>query len=119
MKLIIAGTRDLLVDSDFVETVIKFHRLNDIKEVVSGCGGNVDEAGEDWSVIFLEKDPKIFKADWSKEGVAAGPIRNSKMAEYADALLLIWDGKSSGSTSMRQEMQKRKKPIYEVILRTL
>ena len=116
MKLIIAGSRDLLVDADFVDQAIKFFRL-DVEEVVSGGGGNVDESGEDWSNWHLEKEPKIFKANWSQEGIAAGPIRNSKMAEYADALLLIWDGSSKGSSSMKKEMQKRKKPIYEVILR--
>jgi hypothetical protein len=119
MKLIIAGSRDLLVDSDFIDAMIKFYRLNDITEIVSGGGGNVDEAGEDWCSISLEKEPKIFKANWAQEGVAAGPIRNSKMAEYGDALLLIWDGKSKGSKSMREEMAKRKKPIYEIVVRTV
>ncbi len=38
------------------------------------------------------------------------------MALYGDALLLIWDGKSRGSTSMRNEMKKLDKPVYEVIL---
>lgn len=118
MKLVIAGTRDLLVDSELVDVMVKYHRLNDVKEVVSGGGGNVDEAGEEWSTLFLEKEPKMFRADWAKEGVAAGPIRNAKMAEYGDALLLIWDGRSKGSMSMKKEMQKRGKPIYEAILRT-
>lgn len=117
MKLVIAGSRDLLVDSDFVDQAIKFFRLT-VKEVVSGGGGNIDEAGEDWSGLFLEKEAKMFKANWSQEGVAAGPIRNSKMAEYGDALLLIWDGTSKGSLSMKKEMAKRKKPIYEIVLRT-
>lgn len=116
MKLVIAGSRDLLVDSDFVDQAIKFFRL-DVKEVVSGGGGNVDEAGEDWSNLSLEKEPKVFRANWQQEGVAAGPIRNSKMAEYGDALLLIWDGSSKGSSSMKKEMAKRKKPVYEIILR--
>lgn len=117
MKLIIAGTRDLLIDSEMVDQLIKFYRLK-VEQVVSGAGGNVDEAGEDWSSLFLEKEPKVFKADWAKEGVAAGPIRNSRMAEYADALLLIWDGKSKGSSSMKKEMMKQRKQVYEVILRT-
>jgi hypothetical protein len=39
------------------------------------------------------------------------------MAEYADALLLIWDGSSRGSANMRQQMERRGKPVYEVILR--
>lgn len=117
MKLIIAGTRDLLVDSDLIDSLIRYNRLN-VKEVVSGSGGNVDEAGEEWAELILEKESKQFNADWAKQGAAAGPIRNAKMAEYGDALLLIWDGKSSGSFSMKQEMVKRGKPIYEVILKS-
>ena len=117
MKLIIAGTRDLLVDSELIDVVIKYHRLLNIEEVISGSGGNVDEAGEEWSTLFLDKEPKMFKANWSQEGVSAGPIRNSKMAEYGDALLLIWSGVSKGSMSMKQEMLKRKKPVYEVVMR--
>ena len=117
MKLVIAGSRDLLVDSDFIDQAVKFFRLK-VKEVVSGSGGNVDEAGEEWSNLFLEKEPKVFQANWRQEGVAAGPIRNSKMAEYGEALLLIWDGSSKGSLSMKKEMAKRKKPVYEIILRT-
>ncbi len=60
---------------------------------------------------------KEFPPDWEKHGKAAGPIRNKEMAEYADALLLIWDGKSRGSASMKKEMEKLEKPIYEVILK--
>jgi len=116
VKLVIAGSRDLLVDSELVDQLIKYFRLN-VKEVVSGGGGNVDEAGEDWSNLCLEKEPKVFKANWQQQGAAAGPIRNSKMAEYGDALLLIWDGSSKGSLSMKKEMIKRKKPVYEIILK--
>ena len=52
-------------------------------------------------------------------GKAAGHVRNKKMAEYGDALLLIWDGKSKGSANMKKEMQKLNKPIYEVTLNVI
>jgi hypothetical protein len=39
------------------------------------------------------------------------------MAEYADALLLIWDGESKGSLNMKQRMIGLKKPVYEVVLK--
>ena len=58
-----------------------------------------------------------FKAEWTIHGKAAGPIRNRKMAEYGDALLLIWDGTSKGSSNMKIEMEKRNKPIYEIIIK--
>jgi hypothetical protein len=39
------------------------------------------------------------------------------MAEYADALLLIWNGESRGSANMKENMVKLGKPVYEVILK--
>ena len=85
-----------------------------VTEIVSGgCPSGADAAGERWA---SENDVGVlrFKAEWEKYGKAAGPIRNKKMAEYADALLLIWDGKSPGSRNMREEMKKLGKKIYEV-----
>ncbi len=35
-----------------------------------------------------------FAADWNKYGKKAGPVRNRKMADYAEALIAVWDGKS-------------------------
>lgn len=34
------------------------------------------------------------------------------MAEYADVLIAIWDGKSNGTKNMIEEMQKLEKPVY-------
>jgi hypothetical protein len=39
------------------------------------------------------------------------------MVDYADVLLLIWDGESRGSKNMKETMIKLGKPVYEVILR--
>lgn len=50
---------------------------------------------------------KIFPADWDKYGRRAGPIRNREMAEYADALLAYWDGKSRGTKNMIEEARAR------------
>ena len=38
------------------------------------------------------------------------------MAEYADAALVIWDGKSKGSADMLKQMHRLEKPvaIYEM-----
>lgn len=123
MKLIIAGSRDLEIDAS---CGVSLHNLTNITEVVCGMAKGVDLAGKyfaenDWKLDYplCSNNPipvKEFPADWDKHGKAAGHIRNKQMAEYADALLLIWDGTSRGSANMKQQMLKLKKPIYEVVL---
>lgn len=117
MKLIIAGSRHFNFSHEFLEILINkmigpFHP----DEIVSGGATGIDSSGEDLADrknITLKR----FPADWDKHGKAAGPIRNKEMVEYADALILIWDGESRGSANMKQEMLKLDKPVYEVILK--
>ena len=57
-------------------------------------------------------DVKEFPANWARHGRSAGPIRNQEMAEYADALIALWDGKSKGTENMISEAQKRGLKVY-------
>ena len=41
-----------------------------------------------------------FPADWNKQGKAARYKRNEQMANYANALIAFWDGKSKGTKHM-------------------
>lgn len=84
-------------------------------EIVSGTAWGVDACGEAWAVLRQVK-LTTFPADWDKYGKAAGPKRNQQMADYADALLLVWDGVSKGSRNMLSEMERRKKPVYAVVV---
>lgn len=115
MNLIIAGSRELDLKLSDIDTFVAIFDLAP-KEVVSGGASGVDYIGGSWANVY-NVPVKLMLADWGQHGKAAGPIRNKAMAEYGDALLLIWDGKSKGSASMLKEMKKLKKPIYEVILR--
>lgn len=100
MKTIIAGTRDI-TDYELVLTAIGQSGFA-ITEVVSGCAKGVDTLGEDWARIH--KIPvKPFPAAWRPNGKfdkAAGIKRNIDMGNYADALIAVWDGKSSGTGHM-------------------
>ena len=88
----------------------------DTNEVVSGGAKGVDSV-----VPLLRKyvgvHYKEFLADWDTHGKPAGHIRNKQMADYGDALLLIWDGESKGSKNMKENMQRLGKPVYEVIMK--
>lgn len=115
MKLIVAGSRHLTLNYEFIEQCRQAFALRP-SEIVSGGASGVDRSAETFSEA-INYPISIFRANWNKHGKAAGPIRNAEMADYADALLLIWDGRSRGSASMKAEMKKRNKPIYEVILK--
>jgi hypothetical protein len=120
MKLIIAGSRAFNFDHDFIHEAI--YAVNNYQrgfidlEIVSGGAQGIDSTAKKYAQTW-EKPYTEFPADWETHGKAAGPIRNKQMAEYADALLLIWDGESRGSASIKNEMLKLNKPVYEIIIR--
>lgn len=117
MKLIIAGTRTLNPTIDDINKYLQMHNLSNAKfEVVSGKAMGVDTSGEKFARYYNLK-VHDFPADWERFGRAAGPIRNRQMAEFSDALLLIWDGKSKGSMNMKTLMTNIGKSVYEVILK--
>lgn len=115
MKLIIAGSRDILLDIGTIQNFIDALDISIPDEIVCGGCRGVDDAGKNWAE-FKSIPVQIMVADWSQFGAAAGPLRNADMADYADELLLIHYQNSKGSTSMKLEMLKRHKPIHEVIL---
>lgn len=123
MKLIIAGSRTINADHLINGLVLMFGLDEKITEVVSGTASGVDRSGEKWCLemqkLCGEKGPKLsrFPAEWDTHGKVAGPIRNNQMAAYADALLLIWDGKSRGSAHMKSAMERLGKPVYEAVLK--
>jgi len=114
MKTIIAGSRNITAAKS-VEDAIKESGF-EITEVVCGSARGVDTLGELWAKA--NKIPvRYFPAEWKKFGLSAGHKRNAQMAEYAEALILVWDGRSKGSKSMRdlaeKTAEKRSFKIYE------
>lgn len=107
MKVIIAGSRNLDGPVDLAVDKSAFN----ITEIVSGGARGIDKAGEVWAAgsgIPI----KQFLADWDQYGKRAGFMRNDEMAEYADALIAIWDGKSKGTLHMINSMVTQNKPVY-------
>jgi len=119
MKLLVAGSRDYANQSRTVITLLDdlvyqhFFNLDfkDITEVVSGCARGVDTAAILWAEkhnIPVKKYPAVWTVD-GKTDMAAGFKRNALMADYCDAAIIIWDGKSRGTKHMMSELDKRGK----------
>ena len=97
--------------------------------IVSGRARGADALGEKYA---KENGFKIvpFPAEWKNmdspcvakvryDGTTynalAGAIRNRKMGEYADALVIFWDGKSTGTKDMLDIAKELNLP-YRIIL---
>lgn len=109
MKVIVAGTRTVR-DPSIVCAAIGASPFK-VTEIVSGGAQGVDRIGEflatQWKVPF-----KQFPANWALYGNAAGPRRNQQMAEYAEALIAVWDGQSRGTADMIARATTRGLPIF-------
>jgi hypothetical protein len=123
VKVIIAGSRSGPVNinnphaQSFAHAAVLLSGF-EVTEIVSGCCSGVDVVGESLCTRLPNKpNVKRFPADWKQHGKAAGPIRNKQMAEYADALVVIWDGTSRGSRSMIECAADAEIPIFQVIVR--
>lgn len=108
MRVIIAGSREIR-DAALVDQAIAKSGFN-ITEVVEGGACGVDTLAFDWA--HRQGIPvKVFVPDW-KIGRQAGFLRNVKMADYADAVIAIWNGRSRGTEHMINVAYKRQMPLY-------
>ena len=122
MKVVIAGIRYkdperkiIYDDYSFVASAVKESGY-EITTVISGKAVGVDNLGEQYAT--LNDIPLIAKpANWNQHKKAAGPIRNKEMAELCDAAVIVWDGKSSGTYNMIQNMVALKKPYFLKIIK--
>lgn len=97
MRVIIAGSRDC-TDRKLLETAIAASQF-EITTVISGCARGVDTLGQLWARdhnIPIER----FPAQWNIHRKSAGFVRNRIMAENAEALIAVWDGRSPGTRHM-------------------
>lgn len=97
MKTIIAGSRGIKNYDDVLDGIYKANWV--LEEVVSGTAKGVDSFGERYA-SYIGIPIKRFPANWEKHGKSAGYKRNVEMAKYADAVIVIWDGKSKGAKHM-------------------
>lgn len=110
MKTIIAGSR-IATMQNVLDALTNCHFSCDMTEIVSGGATGADSHGE--SIANTMAIPvKRFPAQWSKHGKSAGIIRNVEMANYADALIAVWDGSSKGTKHMIDAATKRDLRVY-------
>ncbi len=108
LTLCIAGSRTVDCTPEWLVGCVEHvfgTAVFDIGRIIHGaCPRGIDRAAARMLVPLDHAALKItveaFPAEWDKWGKAAGTIRNARMARVADAVLVVWDGKSPGSRDM-------------------
>lgn len=78
---------------------------------ICGMAPGADTLGKIWAeengIEVLE-----YPADWAAEPENGGKIRNAQMAQDAEAVIALWDGKSPGTSHMISCTRSLGKPLY-------
>jgi hypothetical protein len=80
----------------------------------------VDQLAERWA-LRQGLPIKIFRPEYNKRiapwtrsrwQLRAPLERNKRMAEYSDALVAVWDGRSRGTAHIIEYMRSLKRPVF-------
>jgi hypothetical protein len=102
-----------------VHNAVQGSKFPQITEVVSGAAVGFDDLGENYA--HANDIPiRQFKPQYEILGQYLAPkARNNTMAQYADALIAIWDGYSGGTRHMISAMRELNKPVHIYRISTL
>ena len=108
MKLAVVGSRKL------TNIVLDTYVSKEVKEIVSGGAAGVDLCAAEYARKNKLKLTE-FLPEYKRYGRAAPIIRNKRIVEYADKIIVFWDGCSNGARSVILYAKKIGKP-FEVVL---
>ena len=104
MKLLIVGSRSI-ADFDLSPYV-----PSNVDAIISGGAQGIDTLAEKYADSHrLSK--YILRPRYDIYGKAAHIKRNEQMVDMADAVLIIWDGRSKGTLHTVKYAQKASKPL--------
>lgn len=90
MKLLIAGSRD--IDDFELDEYIP----GEVDLIITGGARGIDSLAEEYA--DKKKISKlILRPDYKRYGKAAPIIRNKTMIEIADTVIIVWNGRSTGT----------------------
>ncbi len=110
MKIAVVGSRVLCPDAN----ELKMH-LSEAEEIVSGGAKGVDMCAADYArgagIKLTEFLPR-----YDLYGRAAPLVRNKEIVDYADKIVVFWDGSSKGTLSVIRYAEKTNKPCKIVLI---
>ena len=90
MKLAVVGSRGI------VNIDLSYYIKENVDEIVSGGASGIDSIAAKYAETYNIKFTEILP-DYKRYGRGAPIVRNKQIADYADEVVAIWDGKSRGT----------------------
>ena len=84
--------------------------------IISGGASGIDSIAEKYA-DERKISKLILRPEYSRYGRRAPLLRNEKMVELADEILVIWDGRSRGSRYTIEYAKKKDKAIRVIEVR--
>ena len=107
MKLLIVGSRSI---DDFD---LSAYVLPEVDTIISGGARGVDSLAEQYA-DSRRISKYIIRPNYARYGRGAPIKRNYLMVDMADAVLVIWDGRSKGTQYILDYAEKNNKPLTVV-----
>jgi len=107
MIVAIIGGREF---TDFNFVVDELDNIEGIEHIVSGGARGADTMAVNYAKL-RHISWHEHKAEWSKYGRAAGPIRNKKVVDDADTIIAFWNGRSAGTRNAIQQAREQGKKV--------
>ncbi len=108
MKLAIVGSRNLQ------NIMLEQYIFDEVEEIISGGAVGIDFCAAQFAKSNHLKLTE-FLPQYERYGRAAPIVRNKKIVDYADRVIVFWNGTSKGALSVIKYAQKIGKPLEIII----
>lgn len=114
IKWWIAGSRSIRNLKAVSMLLDKEVKMSDV--IRTGGALGVDRGAEMWARNKGIKIEPALKPDWRRHGKGAGFKRNTEGVEWADKVIVVWDGSSRGSAHVIRECERLGKPLIRYVI---
>ena len=101
MRVLVTGGRNFNDKNILFETLGALHATHAFSAIIHGGANGADHLAGEWAAT-TGVQTIIHYAEWNKHGLAAGPIRNTKMLEEKPDLVVAFPGGKGTADMVRK-----------------
>jgi len=112
MKIGILGSKRGIPAATVFTVLDKMKSKHKIEMIISGGGGGTDTFADQWASRHSIKMLIIFPQWRNQKTDTVQEIRNQKIVDEADEIVMFWDGKAEGRKEVMGMCKKDRKPFH-------